>query len=65
MDDVEAIPTEKVRRLAELGERQGNDDIGQEIIRFNGPEDPADPLNWSSRYKWSVVILVSMMSLVV
>ena len=66
MVDVEVIPVDKVGELLEQGEaRQGNDDVGHESVSFNGPEDPADPLNWSARYKWSIVILVSMMSLVV
>jgi hypothetical protein len=34
------------------------------IIDFEGPNDPADPFNWSSRYRWSMVILVSILSLI-
>jgi hypothetical protein len=35
------------------------------IVDFDGPDDPADPLNWSSRYKWSMVVLISVLSLIV
>lgn len=35
------------------------------IIDFDGEGDPKDPLNWSKFYKWSMVILISLLSLVV
>ena len=35
------------------------------IVDFDGPDDIKDPLNWSSRYKWSMVILISVLSLIV
>ncbi|KAF2831051.1 MFS general substrate transporter [Ophiobolus disseminans] len=36
-----------------------------DIVDFDGPHDTEDPLNWSSRYKWSMVILISVLSLIV
>ncbi|KAM0151318.1 hypothetical protein ACHAPG_008311 [Botrytis cinerea] len=35
------------------------------IVDFDGPDDPANPLNWSPRYKWSTVAIISMMNLMV
>lgn len=35
------------------------------LVDFDGPEDPTNPLNWSQVYKWSIVGLISVMSLVV
>lgn len=35
------------------------------VVDFDGPDDPADPLNWSVAYKWSMVILISILSLMV
>ncbi|CCD54965.1 hypothetical protein BofuT4_uP162540.1 [Botrytis cinerea T4] len=35
------------------------------IVDFDGPDDPANPLNWSPRYKWSTVAILSMMNLMV
>ena len=32
---------------------------------FDGPKDPDNPLNWSTAYKWSILVLISVMSLVV
>jgi hypothetical protein len=40
-------------------------DHGSYIVNFDGPDDPTDPLNWSSRYKWSMVVLISVLSLIV
>lgn len=35
------------------------------IIDFDSDDNPEDPLNWTQFYKWSMVILISFMSLVV
>ena len=42
-------------------------DVGdtENTVDFDNAEDPADPLNWSSLYKWFLVLLISLMSLVV
>ncbi|KAJ4287812.1 hypothetical protein N0V90_012516 [Kalmusia sp. IMI 367209] len=34
-----------------------------EVIDFDGEDDPTDPQNWSSLYKWSIVIVISLLSL--
>lgn len=35
------------------------------VVDFDGIDDPTDPLNWSSAYKWSLVTLISFLSLIV
>lgn len=35
------------------------------VVDFDGVDDPADPLNWSPTYKWSLVTLISFLSLIV
>lgn len=35
------------------------------IVDFDGTNDVANPLNWSDPYKWCLVALISVMSLVV
>lgn len=40
-------------------------DDSSNIVDFDGPDDSRDPLNWSNRYKWSMVILISLLSLIV
>ncbi|KAF2800436.1 fluconazole resistance protein 1 [Melanomma pulvis-pyrius CBS 109.77] len=37
----------------------------ESVVDFEGPDDPADPYNWSPLYKWTLVILISFLSLVV
>lgn len=39
--------------------------LEENIVDFDGPNDPEDPLNWSPIYKWSMVALISVLSLVV
>ncbi|KAF5878643.1 putative mfs multidrug transporter protein [Botrytis fragariae] len=36
-----------------------------DIVDFDGPNNPANPLNWSPRYKWTMVAILSMMNLMV
>ena len=34
------------------------------LVDFEGPDDPSNPLNWSSASKWLIVTMISMMTLV-
>lgn len=46
-------------------EAQSGHQRNTSLVDFDGAEDPANPLNWSPVYKWSIVGLISVMSLVV
>lgn len=37
--------------------------IDPNIVDFDGPEDPANPLNWSSKKKFLNISIVSLMTL--
>ncbi|KAH8725906.1 major facilitator superfamily domain-containing protein [Phaeosphaeriaceae sp. PMI808] len=37
----------------------------ESVVDFEGIDDPTDPLNWSPAYKWSLVTLISLLSLIV
>lgn len=37
----------------------------ESAVDFDGPDDATNPVNWSSSYKWSIVGVISIMSLVV
>lgn len=65
MDAAQIPSTETFTGIATICEDQDVDSMNQHVVDFDGPEDPEDPLNWSAKYKWSVVILISIMSLVV
>lgn len=41
------------------------DVVDPNIVDFDGPDDPGDPLNWRPRYKWSMILVLSMMYLMV
>lgn len=34
------------------------------IVDWDGPDDPANPLNWPSRKRWAHIIMVSLLGLV-
>ena len=46
-------------------EDQPIDDVDEDVVDFDGPHDLENPINWSPAYKWSIVIVISIMSLVV
>ena len=35
------------------------------IVDFDGPDDPVNPVNWKTSYKWTAIILMSAITLVV
>ncbi|TGO38811.1 hypothetical protein BHYA_0067g00420 [Botrytis hyacinthi] len=35
------------------------------IVDFDGPDDPTNPINWTPRYKWTMVAIISLMNLMV
>ena len=37
----------------------------EDIIDFDGPDDRQNPQNWSSAYRWIIVVLISVLSLIV
>lgn len=40
------------------------DDRDKDLVDFDGPLDPLNPINWSRGYKWSIVILLSAVTLI-
>lgn len=41
----------------------GNNNDGVTIVDFNGPDDPRNPMNWSSRKKTFTIVLVTLMTI--
>lgn len=37
----------------------------ENVVDWDGPSDPQNPLNWSSRLRYGHVVVVSLLSLVV
>ena len=44
---------------------KAEDDTDPYFVSFKGSEDPADPQNWSRKQKWSIVGMMSTMTLLV
>ena len=61
-DDAEksVVREEAIVKKANLGH-----DFEGNIVDFDGPSDPSNPLNWSFTYKWTIVWLLSAMNLIV
>ena len=41
-----------------------DEEANPNIVGWDGPNDPANPLNWSGRAKWSNVMVVSMITFI-
>ena len=38
--------------------------VEEDVVDFEGPEDSTNPLNWPTWYKWTTVVLVSLMTFI-
>lgn len=65
MDNPNSISPAQFPETLGSGRHSLVENSGEDAVDFEGPGDPANPLNWSATYKWSIVVLISMMSLVV
>ena len=65
MDVEQVLPSTAAQDTQVAIKNESSGDYDENAIDFDGPKDPANPLNWSAIYKWSIVALVSVMSLVV
>ena len=65
MNTTEVLPIETAVNSPAPCEDILFNNVDENVVDFDGPGDRGNPLNWPSIYKWSVVILISVMSLVV
>ncbi len=49
---------------AEVVEEQRNKEKDPNIVDWDGPDDPENPLNWTPKRKWSIAALLSFMTFV-
>ena len=64
VDATEGTIKDQEKKLEHVLENKGERGNGY-LVDFNDDNDQSDPLNWSSGYKWSITVLISMMSAVV
>lgn len=43
----------------EMAEAQPAEPVDPNIVSWDGPDDPANPINWSEKRKWSNIAVIS------
>jgi hypothetical protein len=51
------IPSSQVSPAASL-----HDVVDFDLVLWDGPDDPCNPQNWSSKYKWFLTVVSSVMT---
>ncbi|CAD6448048.1 e3a9f18b-f9ec-4f8f-a540-32037256c216 [Sclerotinia trifoliorum] len=49
----------------EQHEEPTENEVGPNVVDFDGPDDSANPLNWSLHYKWFMVVVLSLTEIMV
>lgn len=65
MNSISRVGSENIYSGAATLEAPSGNQGDTNIVNFDGLDDPENPLNWSPIYKWSIVGLISVLSLVV
>ncbi len=65
MNTTEVLPNEIAVGIPAPREDYPFNNVDENFVDFDGPGDLDNPLSWSFIYKWGIVILISVMSLVV
>lgn len=47
------------RSLSSTNESQDSAESDPNIVDFDGPDDPDNPMNWSFKKKWGMILLIS------
>lgn len=55
--EVDGSTKEDVPRNTQMGQNEGI-----HIIKFNGPTDPDNPMNWNLKYKWMITAILASMT---
>ena len=62
--DLEAGVRERPSTVKEVAEAQpAAEAVDPNIVSWDGPDDPANPLNWSEKLKWSNIAVISSITL--
>ena len=46
------------------GEGQEEEDSDPDVVNWDGPNDPENPMNWTDKKKWTGILVLSVMTLV-
>ncbi|KAI0394203.1 fluconazole resistance protein 1 [Xylariaceae sp. FL0594] len=61
---VEAADVESGTSSKEYNDHQNENDVDPNTVHWDGPKDPANPLNWSCKTRWIHILVVSLLALV-
>lgn len=64
LSDVEKGRTSAHEEEGEHMEKQGVQASDPNIVDWDGPDDPENPLNWSSGLKWGIVSTISSITFI-
>lgn len=64
-DDEKIVGVPFVVHDNQMDDNSDNGVSNHNLVDFEGIHDAEDPQNWSPLYKWSMVILISLLSLIV
>lgn len=54
------------RQQADQDEKEdGKEEKDPNVVDWDGPDDPTNPLNWSKKRKWGIAVCMGLMTLVV
>jgi hypothetical protein len=57
-------PTEKEPAVLEAGSPTTDQKIDDEIVDWDGPNDAANPMNWTKGKRWAHIIMVAILGLI-
>jgi hypothetical protein len=56
--------SEPASRDGPAAEKGGAENGDPNIVSWDGPDDPANPMNWTMRKKWSNVAVLSVLTII-
>lgn len=59
--DTDSEPTSRDGTAGEKGNAESKD---PNIVSWDGPDDPTNPMNWTMRKKWSNVAVLSILTII-
>lgn len=64
--DVERLPSDSSERASDREKTEVKSEVQQQdpnIVDWDGPDDPENPLNWSTSRKTASIVIVSLTAL--
>lgn len=46
------------------GEKDHSGEVDPNVVSWDGPDDPENPMNWTDRKKWSNIAVLSILTII-